>query len=169
MGDLKTTAYQATMTYQYGHGPEQNTNIYSELPDQFTEYENKTYNPIDFYTSSGEFNLSLFNRTYREEQLKRIQFFRDQELKRLRQEDADTKSKPNLLDLTLKQHLTNFKDTFFGIWHDLQTQPLTTKIFTKNNRLFYIGVLLVLIFIIYLVLYSFVSIGTSGRKKSKQK
>ena len=37
-------------------------NIYSLLPDQFTEYENEIYDPLRFYTSSGAFNLAQFNK-----------------------------------------------------------------------------------------------------------
>lgn len=157
MGDIQTSAYQATMTYQYGQNPEQNANINSELPDQFTHYENKTYNPMDFYTSSGEYNLANFNKRYREEQLKRIQYFRDKELQRMEKEEA---AKPNtVMNLSIRQQLIQMKNTFFDIWSDLQNKPITMKIFTEDDRMYYIGLFFVIVFIIYLILSSFIRTG----------
>lgn len=140
-------------------------NIYAELPDQFTRYESELYNPIDFYTSSGEFNLANFNKTYREEQLKRINFYRNEEIKRLR-EMAQWQPPPSFFQLSIGEHLVRMKDSFFGTIYDLQTEPLSINIITKNNRLFYIGLFLILVFVVYLVLSSFVAGARNGRGKS---
>lgn len=119
--------------------------------DQFTRYENQLYDPMNYYTSSGEFNLGLLNREYREEQLRRIAFYRDREKAKLVELDSQIQSKPNLLQLSVGQHLSNIKTTFFDIINDLTTKPLNIRILTVNNRLFYLGLLMIIIFLLYLV------------------
>lgn len=121
-----------------------------ELPTQFTPYE--TSNNFDFYTSSGEFNLALFNKTFREEQLKRIAFFRNEERKRLEELNNLNPPEPKLHELTIGQHIINAKNTVFDIIEDLLTKPLTTDILTKNNRLFYIGIILMIVYVVYLII-----------------
>jgi hypothetical protein len=149
MTDTQTTSYQAAQIHS---SEEANASIFSQLPDQFTKYEDKTYNPIDFYTSSGEYNLSLFNKTFREEQLKRIDFFRNQELKRLQELNNQVKPKPKFTELSIGEHMIKMKDTFFGIISDLETKKFSINIFLKDYRLFYIGLFLVIVFIIFLIL-----------------
>src|SRR5689334_15394778 len=111
MGDFKTTSYQADYLKNFATDREQDTNIYYKLPDQFVEYESKSYNPFYFFTSSGEFNLNEINKSYRLEQIKRMQFYKDLELKRL-EELNRTKQPPNLTDYTVAQHMDNFQNTF---------------------------------------------------------
>jgi hypothetical protein len=148
MADIQTTSYRAAELYT----PKKNETIYAQLPDQFTNYDRKLYNPFNFYTSSGEFNLGLFNKTFREEQLKRIDFFRKAEQQRLEELNRSAPPPADLHQLTVGQYVRNMKDTFFDVANDLQTKPLSTEILMKNNRLFYIGLLLIIIFVIYLVL-----------------
>lgn len=151
MSDTTLTSYQASQL----HPTEEVENIYSQLPDQFTHY--KKFSPFDFFTSSGEFNLSLFNQEFREEQLKRIQFYRDREIKRLKKLQEEMPNPPNLLQMNVGQQLTNMKNTFFDIESDLVHQPISTSTFTKNHRLFYIGLLLIIIFILYLIINYFIN------------
>jgi hypothetical protein len=152
MADFKTTSYQADLFAKEAKDREQEASIYYKLPDQFLEYENKSYNPIDFLTSSGEFNIDLINKSYREEQLKRMEFFRQKERERL-ETDAKLNKKPlPLTQLTIGQHLDNFSNTFYNIISDTTKEPLNTEIITKDNRLFYIGIFLLILFIIYAVL-----------------
>lgn len=152
MADFKQTSYQADVLKEFGtkdYGSNDYVhNAYYTLPDQFTQYENRSYNPIDFLTSSGEFNLDLINKTYRIEQLKRMKFFRDLEMKRLA---ANPPPPPTPLDLTVGQNLSKLQQTVFDVMIDMTdgSKPLSKKILTKNNRLFYLGLLLVLIYLIY--------------------
>lgn len=124
--------------------------------DQFTPYEDKSYDPARFFTSSGEFNLSQFNKLYREEQLKRINFYRSQEEARLKELDKNQPA-PDLLNYTLGQHLINMKNTPFNIGSDLINDQFSYRIFTKDNRMFYLGLILVIIFLIYLILAYFLN------------
>lgn len=131
--------------------PEIQATIFRELPDQFVRYDAQTYNPLDFYTSSGEFNLSLFNQTFREEQIKRILFYRKQEKERLAKL-AEQPSPINLNELSIGQHLIRMKNTFFDITHEMTSnKPISPQLFIKNNRLFYIGLMLLMIFFVYLI------------------
>jgi len=157
MSDLQTTSYQAQELQQLAGNPEQVIDIYRDLPDQFWQYEDKAYNPLDFFTSSGEFNLALFNKTFRDEQLQRMTFYNELEKKRLDELNALKKSKPDLLSLTIGQHLINMKDTPFNIANDLTHQPLSTHVIMKDNRLFYIGLLFIIIFITYLIMQNLIT------------
>src|SRR5579863_1655479 len=114
MGDFKTTSYQADYLQDRLKNKEQGTNIYYKLPDQFVEYESKSYNPFYFFTSSGEFNLNEINKSYRLEQIKRMEFYKKLEQRRLAEMDRIRPPVPNLMALTLYQHVINFQNTFFG-------------------------------------------------------
>lgn len=123
-----------------------------ELPDQFTRYESKITNPLDFYTSSGEFNLALFNKTFREEQLKRVAFYRQEEINRLNELNARQPPPLKLHQQSVGDHLLKMKDSVFGLIGDSITEPINTDIFIKDNRLFYLSMLFLTIFIIYLII-----------------
>ena len=153
MGDFKTTSYQADYLQDRLKNKEQGTNIYYKLPDQFVEYESKSYNPFYFFTSSGEFNLNEINKSYRLEQIKRMEFYKKLEQRRLAEMDRIRPPVPNLMELTLYQHVINFQNTFFGIIHDLQTEPIDMSILTKNYRSFYLGALLLIIFLLYIFVW----------------
>ena len=146
-------ADQDNVDPQITSGPE-----YSKLhavEDQFTPYEEPTYNPLDFFTGSGEFNLALFNKVFREEQRRKQAYFRELEEKRLRELNKEPPP-PKLHQLSIGQHLFNMKDSVIGIIYDMQSEPLSPEIFLKQNRLFYVGLLLLTIFIIYLILANFI-------------
>ena len=137
--------------------PEIKSSIFNNLPDQFTKYDTMTYNPLDFYTASGEFNLALFNKTFREEQIRRIEFYRKYEEDRLRRLEEEENKVVKFQDLSVGQHLINMKNTIFDITSDIIAgKPISPKLFTKNNRMFYLGLILLIIFIIYLTLNNFI-------------
>ena len=160
MGDLKTTSYQADYLKKFATDREQEPNIYYNLPDQFVEYESKSYNPFYFFTSSGEFNLNEINKSYRLEQIKRMQFYKGLEETRQAEINKINPPKPSLTELSLYQHIMNFQNTFFGIISDLESAqtPINSDILTKNNRLFFIGILIMFIAIVILLVHSVASI-----------
>jgi hypothetical protein len=161
MADFKTTSYQADYLKHFDDAADQETNIYYNLPDQFTQYEYRSYNPIDFMTSSGEFNLDLVNKSYRQEQLMRMKHFRELEKRKLARESAIPSNLANSrngqantktpLELTVGENIIQFQNTFFDIVTDVfdGTKPLNSQIMTENNRLFYLGFFFVMIFVIY--------------------
>ena len=121
-------------------------------PDQFNRYESKIYNKFDFYTSSGEFNLALFNKTFREEQLKRVAFYRQEEIDRLKELDDKQPPPLRLHEESVGEHVLKIKDSVFGLINDSITEPISSEIFIKNNRLFYLAILFIMIFVIYLMI-----------------
>ena len=133
------------------------SNIYADIPDQFTKYENQISNPFDYFTSTGEFNLALFNQRFRQEQLKRIAFYRNEELKRLKELNSKTPDHLQLHKLSVEQHIFNMKKTLFDVWNDICTKDITVSIITRDNRIFYIGMFLVFVFILWLVLAYFIA------------
>lgn len=139
----------------------------NQLADQFTNYQknnfagttdlNQTWNT---FTGYGEFDLSKFNQTLNNQTLNNGTNYPQQNPRNLTESNP-----PSLLQLTIGQHLINTKDTIFGIFTDLMKQsPVEAvresnifgdpnkNIFIKNNRLFYLGLFLIIIFVLYLVL-----------------
>jgi hypothetical protein len=120
------------------------------LGDNARPYLQPQYNQFDFYTSSGEFNLAKFNQVFREEQIKRVDYYRKKDAEDLAK--LNKEGPPKKLDqLSIGDHIIGIKNTAFNIIVDLQNEPLTIDIFTKDNRLFYLGLLMLIIFLIYLI------------------
>ena len=68
-----------------------------------------------------------------------------------------------LTQLTLSQLLINMKNTIMGIPLDLITEGFNTQVFTRDNRLFYLGLFLILIFIIYLIIWNLTRFPCPGK------
>jgi len=75
-------------------------------------------------------------------------------IQKLNQEEK--KEKPQIIDLTVGEILINLKDTWFEILDDILSRKMTLSVFTKGNRLFYIGIT-IFIFAIILYLYNLLS------------
>lgn len=70
---------------------------------------------------------------------------------------SQTETKVSLYNLTLFQIIVNTKDTWFNLLDDLLDQRFELATFTKDNRLFYIGVTIVffaLIIYLYILIIS---------------
>lgn len=117
--------------------------------DEYKPYTEKKYNTFDFYTSTGEFNAKMFNKKFREEQRQRIKEGRDSNLEKLN----ETVKIRKLHDMSIGEHIFKIQNTFNDIIDDLGT-GINLDIFIKDNRLFYIGLFLFLVFVIYLIIYS---------------
>jgi len=55
-------------------------------------------------------------------------------------------------ELTILEILSGIKQTFFGIINDLFSSHITLDTFTKNNRLFYLGIILIIFILIVIVI-----------------
>jgi hypothetical protein len=122
------------------------------LPDQYSQYENIGSNPLDFYTGNGEFNLALFNQVFRDQQKSKTSFYEELEKKRLSRL-SQIKYEKKLHEYTIGDHLFRIKNAFLGTIEDLQKEELPSNIFTKDNRLFYLGIMLVIFVLIYLIIH----------------
>lgn len=115
------------------NGKKSERNIYDKLPDQFTKYENELSNQKNFD-----------NKKYNEEQSTKI--------------NQDDLSK-NPLKMNIIDILTQMKNTLFEIIEDLETKKFSRQIFTKDDRLFYLGLFLIMIFIIYFIMINLIKIN----------
>ena len=70
--------------------------------------------------------------------------------------EMNIKSKPkNITDMSVYEILIGIKDTIFGIGDDIMRGDISIKIITKNNRLFFIG-LTMIVFAMLLYLYEII-------------
>lgn len=102
--------------------------------------------------SDNMFNLELFNKKYedvRKRRQKRIKEIEEEKLARLNR----LKHKKKLHQFTVGEHMFNMKDALLGTLNDILRLNITIKTFTKQNRLFYLG-LFTLITILIITLFS---------------
>jgi hypothetical protein len=128
-----------------------NKNIWNVEPDDF-------YSQADASDPNRRFDLGKFNKVFdiNREITKRNQ--RVEELQKLnRLSKVDTKT--SLYDLNMSQIMVNTKNSWFNLLDDLLEQRFQLSTFTKDNRLFYIGLTIVFICVI-LYLYTVLSAET---------
>ena len=108
------------------------------------------------YYSNNDFDVNQFNKTFEENQKNKINEEEEQEY-------LDKKSqiitKKNLGEMRLGSIFSTMKDEVFGTIYDMLSfnyEDSYSEIFTKNNRLFYIGLFLIIVCIIlYFISYLF--------------
>jgi hypothetical protein len=127
------------------------TNVWNVDPGQF--YDNSGLSGIDVTPNStkkidlGKFNI-IFERN--KEVAKESQRLKDLEkLNALSQE----KQTVSLYDLSLFDIIINAKNAWFNVLDDLLDQKLELATFTKDNRLFYLG-LTIIVFTTILYIYT---------------
>lgn len=129
-----------------------NKNIWNVEPDDF-------YDQADQNDPNKRFDLGKFNKVFdvNREITKRNQRVRDlQKLNEL----SSTETMTSLYDLNLSQILINTKNTWFGVLDDLLDQRFELDTFNRDNRLFYIGLTIV---IIAVILYVYVMLVTDNK------
>jgi hypothetical protein len=104
------------------------------FPDQFTKYDK---NLVD----ENEFGQDRYNQYYEQEQQNKLNKFQQK-----------NKIQQNITQLTVGQYLINMKNVVFTVCNELASQGFKISIFTQDGRLFYIGLFLIILFMIYLVL-----------------
>lgn len=68
-------------------------------------------------------------------------------------------------DLSIGQIIINLKDNMFDILDDILNSRLTSETFTKDNRLFYLGLFMIIVACI-LFFYMFFNVGENEKKVS---
>jgi len=109
---------------------------------------------MDKYYSNNELDINEFNKTFEEKQ---------KQNKKENELEAMNKIIENqqLHDMSLGDIFINMKEEIFGIIYDIfsinfNSFDTFSEIFTKNNRLFYIGIFLIIICIfLYIISYLF--------------
>ena len=110
----------------------------------------------NFY-SNNDFDVNKFNQDFEAIQNKNL---KEKENDEEKDDDEEVNyPKKTLNDMRLGSLFSNMKDEVFGTIYDmlsLNYKDSFTEIFTKNNRLFYIGIFLVLVCIVlYVISYLF--------------
>ncbi len=109
-------------------------------------------NPLN---SPKKFDLGKFNKVFDENKEMTKEYQADVDLARLNKLSSQ-EIKISLYDLSILQILVNTKNTWFDLLDDLLEQKFEMATITKENRLFYIG-LTILVFSIILYLYYTIS------------
>jgi len=93
--------------------------------------------------SDGKLDIDHYNREFSQYSDKR-----KEEMKRVLAEKLEELNKPKqvelIYDLSIGQIALNTKDAIFDILDDTVNLRFTSDMLTKNNRLFYLGIVLVL-------------------------
>lgn len=110
-------------------------------------------NPTSEFSTDGKFDINKFNSSFdkSKDDNKLINKEHDNEV--LQKLNSFTDSKP-LYKNTISEIIIGIKNTWFYLLDDLLEQKFTFDTFTKENRLFYVGITLVCIAVI-LYFYNF--------------
>ncbi len=94
--------------------------------------------------SDGKLDIDHYNREFTQYSDKRRA-----EMKRVLAEKLEEMNKPKpvelIYDLSIGNIVINTKDAMFGILDDVVNLRFTNDIISKNNRLFYLGIVLIII------------------------
>lgn len=106
-------------------------------------------NKEDVFTDN-KFDLDLFNKRYEDVRKRRQDIFTDLQEDRISELNI-SKSIKKLHQFTVGELLFKMKDAMFGLLQDLLRLQFTKDTFLKQNRLFYIGLfILVILLIVFL-------------------
>ena len=115
---------------------------------------------MDEYYDNNDFDVDKFNKTFKENQEKKDEKENEEKLEYLKSLENKEKVK-SITELTLKEIIYNFKNENLDLIYDLFTFNYSSlnefyNLFSKNNRLFYFGLLLLIIcFVFYIFLLVF--------------
>ncbi len=105
-----------------------------------------------YRSSDGDFDINKFNRFYEQYREKRKKAKRKKMIKRLAELNIPEEKIP-IYKESVGNMLINFKDSIFNTLDDVLQRKFTLETVTKKNRLFYWGMLLVIIALV-MYLYS---------------
>lgn len=101
----------------------------------------------------GEFDVDLFNQQFEDARTREEARIRAQEEQQLQSLSRIVRRK-KIHELTLAELIFNMKDAVLGTLNDLLKFNVQLHVFTKNDRLFYWGFLILLMVLVY---YLFIS------------
>jgi hypothetical protein len=117
----------------------------------------------------GQFDIALDSdnndRNLDLEQVLAKDTLRIRELNRL-QELQSINDEPSLNELTISELIVNTKDAWFGILDDLLDKQYEKETFTKDNRLFYVGITLI---VFSAIIYIFISLNDNNNHSTNDK
>ncbi len=115
-------------------------------------------------TTNNDFNPAKFNKAFDEDKAKKKIEIEKTEKERLAKLNKPDVNKP-LYQLSVGEIIIGVKNTFFDIIDDLFLGKYDLQIFTKDNRLFFIGITC-LLFSVILYLYDYFT-NTKTRNNSE--
>lgn len=122
-------------------------------PGQF--YGDAELSGIDLAQGSNKkFDLGQFNKVFEREKELTVQSQRLKDLEKL-EALSKTETQTKLYNLSILEIIINSKNTWFNLLDDLLDQRFELSTFTKDNRLFYVG-LTILTFAVILYLYTMI-------------
>jgi hypothetical protein len=106
-------------------------------------------------TQDNKFDLRQFNKEFvkKKEQTKLDNKIKSQKKLNLLTEQANIEHKA-IYNQSVWEILVGVKNTWFDILDDILAKKISLKLFTKDNRLFYIGITIIII-VLLLYLYNF--------------
>lgn len=123
---------------------------------------------INKYITNGKFDLSKFNTGFEREKKEQKELNKDKQNARLNLLNDVVNNKP-IYKQTIGEILIGIKDTWFYLIDDLLQQKFTLDTFTKENRLFYIGITLLIFSIILYLLNFFLEKDDEPKIKNNEK
>lgn len=116
--------------------------------------------------NAKNFNLKQFNLDFEEDLKKR-------NAERYKREDTTLKQlnttieQSHIINMSVGEILVGIKDTWFGIMDDILMLKFNIRTFTKDDRLFFIGLTIVIIVILTYIIHYLSNIGDEYNKKEK--
>lgn len=114
-----------------------------------------------------EFDIKKFNKEFEDQLLASKEATKKREEERLKKLNVVQETKP-ISELTIAEILIGIKDTWFGIIDDLLNLKFNMTTITSENRLFYIGLTIIIIVILTYIINHFVNLG-NPTKQGKEK
>jgi len=106
--------------------------------------------------AENEFDLAKFNKEFEEK--KKINNERNTELEQQRLQFMNQEIKEKkAYNSTIQEYAIGIKDTWFGIYDDLMQKDFSINVFNRDDRLFYVGLTIVIIVILVYILELFTS------------
>jgi len=122
---------------------------------------------LDKTVTTTEFDPVQFNKDFEAHKENVGHQVSEIEKQRLQEFNEQEKNK-SLYDLSLFEILIGIKDTWFGLFDDLLQQKFFTETFIRDNRIFYIG-LTIVIFVIVIYLYNMIFSDFDSSKVNNNK
>jgi|SaaInlV_200m_DNA_3_1039701.scaffolds.fasta_scaffold69949_1 hypothetical protein len=103
-------------------------------------------------STNDEFDVNKFNKLYDKLSDEQLKEKKKKELEELEKQYGKKDITKNLYELSVGEIVIGFKDAMFGIINDLLHFNINFNTFSKEHRLFYLGILLLLISVtIYII------------------
>lgn len=99
-----------------------------------------------------EFDIAEFNKKFEQVMDERKKETENEEKNKLKKLESETEKKKTPYNQTIGEILIGIKDTFIDIVHDILNGEFDSDLLLKKHRLYYIGISILLIVVIYSIL-----------------